>query len=302
MRAVRRSTIGWKCTSMPPDSTARASSCCRLVRCAARTRMAGSNTSTRPLPACFAAYMAMSASRSRSSADSRPSRDATPTLAPIRTSWPATPNGRRRVSTIRRPTDCASSGPPCVTTANSSPPSRAVVSSGRTHPSRRCAAERSSSSPAGWPSVSFTFLKPSRSTRITDSRRRAPAEVSAVAAGRSSSARLARPVSGSWWAWCVSSSSSARRSVTSRPFQTSPRTSGSPSRFWQTASTERMRPSWVRSRSSIVRTRPGRSVSSVMAVADVGPLRRLDVHEQGELQEVLRPVAEQRLDGGADVV
>ena len=78
------------------------------------------------------------------------------------------------------------------------------VSSARTQPSRRCAAERSSSSPARWPSVSFTFLKPSRST---GSPRPCRAPPGAPRSRSSSSTRLARPVSGSWWAWCVSSSS-----------------------------------------------------------------------------------------------
>ena len=56
------------------------------------------------------------------------------------------------------------SSPGWRTTANSSPPSRASVSSSRSSACSRGPIWRSTSSPAWWPSVSLSSLKPSRST------------------------------------------------------------------------------------------------------------------------------------------
>ena len=53
--------------------------------------------------------------------------------------------------------------------ANSSPLRRATVSPSRTHPRSRCATTCSSRSPAGWPRVSLTSLKWSRSRHRTAS-------------------------------------------------------------------------------------------------------------------------------------
>ena len=56
---------------------------------------------------------------------------------------------------------------------NSSPPSRATIASPTLAP-RRAATARSSSSPTGWPSVSLTALKLSRSTQSKASAAAAP--------------------------------------------------------------------------------------------------------------------------------
>ena len=79
-----------------------------------------------------------------------------------------------------RPSTSGSSTPGIIT-ANSSPPRRATVSSGRTQPRRRSATEISSASPTWWPSESLTVLKSSTSMNRTaigarrpSSRARAP--------------------------------------------------------------------------------------------------------------------------------
>ena len=83
-------------------------------------------------------------------------------------------------------------------TVNSSPPSRATVSAGRTARRIRSAAWRSSSSPAAWPRLSLTFLKRSRSMKRTAMRSFERRERSTACARRSAKrTRLARPVSGS---------------------------------------------------------------------------------------------------------
>ena len=100
-------------------------------------------------------------------------------------------------------------------TTNSSPPSRPTVSQSRTEAERRAATARSSSSPASWPKVSFTFLKSSRSMKNT-----AMGSPSLRARPRSSCAfwltkkRLGSPVSESWRAWWRSSA--VRSSTSSR--------------------------------------------------------------------------------------
>ena len=191
--------------------------------------------------------------------------------------WPATVNGSCSASTIRPAITSASSGSTeQIRTANSSPPSRAAMSPSRTAAEQPLRGHLQQLVTRAVAEGVVDVLEP---VEVDDhhgqpSPRCDLVEISVSASRCSSSARLGRPVSGSWWARWLSSFSSALRSVTSRPFQTRPRTSGSSSRFWQTASTERVRPSWVRRRSSIVRTRPGRSVSSVIGRGDVGSLRR----------------------------
>ena len=80
---------------------------------------------------------------------------------------PSSRNGSASASRMRPATSIASAG--CAmsgsSTANSSPPSRATVSPGRTARSRRRATTSSSWSPAGWPRVSLTSLNRSRSSR-----------------------------------------------------------------------------------------------------------------------------------------
>ena len=118
-----------------------------------------------------------------------------------------------------------------MSSANSSPPSRAAVSDSRTTADSRIAAAASSSSPTLWPIVSFVTLKSSRSTNSTPvvvpSRL---ARASACAARSWNSRRLGSPVSASWKARYFSSSSSWRCSVTSRKVSTRPPTVLSPRR------------------------------------------------------------------------
>ena len=79
--------------------------------------------------------------------------------------------------------------------ANSSPPSRATASSARTSPCSVCATHTSSSSPAGWPCVSLTALKPTRSKSTSPTR---PSVRASSAAERSENpSRFRQPVSGS---------------------------------------------------------------------------------------------------------
>ena len=86
-------------------------------------------------------------------------------------------------------------------------------------------------SPASWPRLSFTCLKPSRSTSRTASGSRERADRASAWSRRSRKrARLASPVRPSWNACRVSSSSSRTRSVTSRALRTTPRTCRSPRR------------------------------------------------------------------------
>ena len=83
-------------------------------------------------------------------------------------------------------------------------------------------------SPAAWPRLSLTVLKSSRSMNITPTSGPPRRDLSIECWTRSAkSARLARPVTGSWNAWCASWSSNSFRSLTSRPLSTMPRTCSS---------------------------------------------------------------------------
>ena len=87
-----------------------------------------------------------------------------PMLASMCTRIPPTANVCSSAARSRRPAALAdASSPGSSTTANSSPPSRASVSPGRSASCRRGPIWRRTSSPAWWPSVSLSSLKPSRS-------------------------------------------------------------------------------------------------------------------------------------------
>ena len=92
-----------------------------------------------------------------------------PMLAATCTSWPSSWNGAANVPRILAARAAASAGCASLgcTSANSSPPSRARVSLARTAPAIRLATAPSSWSPTGWPSVSLTSLKRSRSRSKT---------------------------------------------------------------------------------------------------------------------------------------
>ena len=107
--------------------------------------------------------------------------------------------------------------------ANSSPPRRAAVSSGRRQPERSVATRFNRRSPSPCPRLSFTVLKSSRSMNSTA--RCEPVWSIRARAWSSRSwnnALLARPVSESWNTRYSSSSSRRMRSVTSRKLQTLP--------------------------------------------------------------------------------
>ena len=88
-----------------------------------------------------------------------------PTLAPMRATPPDSGNASPMAATIRSATMVMSSTSftGSVSTANSSPPTRATVSELRKASLSRSATAWSSSSPAAWPKASLLALKPSRS-------------------------------------------------------------------------------------------------------------------------------------------
>jgi hypothetical protein len=101
---------------------------------------------------------------------------------------------------IRRPSVKPAATPHASveTTTNSSPASRAIMSLPRTTLRMRVAAWVRSSSPALWPSVSLTRLKPSRSMNRTTIAG-PPDRIAAVDAARCSfsASRFGSPVNGS---------------------------------------------------------------------------------------------------------
>ena len=172
------------------------------------------------IPLCgwaLAAYIAVSASITRSSTDWPGSATRTPMLVPqvIRRS----PISRLSLSAFRillatrRARTRLDLG---SMTANSSPPSRATVSVTRTASWSRRAITRRTSSPALWPSVSLMPLKESRS-RISRAGGISPRDVSASAwlSTEFNAVRLASWVSGSVRA-IRSSSTWASRSMAVR--------------------------------------------------------------------------------------
>ena len=215
--------------------------------------MLGRYTACWFLPDCLAWYMAMSALRSSTSGSSPPCRPVVrPMLAPMNTSRPSTRYGLASSVSIR-PATCAAyaSSVSSSSTANSSPPRRAVVSAGRSAAGSRRATWTSRSSPAWWPRLSLMVLKSSRSTKSTATSPAGLLQRSSACWSRSANrARLARPVSSSQNARRCSSSASCRRSVTSSPVRTTPATSGSASRFWAVTWKTRYVPSRMRSRQS----------------------------------------------------
>ena len=113
-----------------------------------------------------------------------------------------------RSAALTRSTSCSASPGPVTfsrTSTNSSPPHRATVSLGRDGAQDAPPAARSARSPASWPCSSLISLKPSRSMNSTAMRWSLRLDAARACSSRSSSsARLARPVSGSWRAsWAL---------------------------------------------------------------------------------------------------
>ena len=144
-----------------------------------------------------------------------------PTLASMWTWMPPTANDSSSAARSRRPAVLAvASSPGWRMTANSSPPSRASVSSSRSSSFSRGPIWRSTSSPAWWPSVSLSSLKPSRSINSSASSLPfAPLDSIAACSVSTRWRRLPRPVRSSVIA-C--SCESRRRSITVRPARPMP--------------------------------------------------------------------------------
>ena len=117
-------------------------------------------------------------------------------LASAETATPANSASWPRASCSLRKIPSTESGvAPGSTMPNSSPPSRATVSPGRTAAVRRSATMRRNSSPLRWPSVSFTSLNRSRSTTTSaTSVPSRPAEASAADTRSACRERLGKPV------------------------------------------------------------------------------------------------------------
>ena len=127
---------------------------------------------------------------------------AMPALALTRIGIASMTSGSVRRSRIRWVIARSSSPAASVmSSANSSPPSRARRSCCPARAASRCAVARSSSSPAGWPSVSLISLKLSRSIRINASRSLRPASCRRWSPCSKSDRRFPSPVSSSVTAW-----------------------------------------------------------------------------------------------------
>ena len=167
---VSSATIGWYSTISCPRSTARWSSSLRPWRFSTASRMPGSNIAWRPLPDSFARYIARSALRISSSASWLSCVVAMPIERWTKMISPAALTGCSNAFMMRSATIVALSlteRSSLTITANSSPPSRAIASSGRTESRSRRATATSSSSPAPWPNESLKVLKSSRSMNST---------------------------------------------------------------------------------------------------------------------------------------
>jgi len=154
-------------------------------------------------PRCFASYIAESALRI-SVAASSPSRGAMlmPIDTPSQYSLFATANGFAIASITSRASAASASGSSQSSTriTNSSPPTRVRACRPRMHAASRAATLRSSASPASWPAVSLTFLKPTRSRNRIATRAGPPAGSRPPNSSRmrsDSQRRLYRPVSAS---------------------------------------------------------------------------------------------------------
>lgn len=173
VRPLRASTTGWYASRSASDEIARRSDCSIAKRrCSRRFSCAVKNVKWLR-PRCFASYIAESALRI-SVAASSPSRGATlmPIDTPSQYSLFAISNGFAIASITSRASAASASGSSQSSTriTNSSPPTRVSAWRPLPHTTSRAATLRSSASPASWPAVSLTFLKPSRSMNSTATR------------------------------------------------------------------------------------------------------------------------------------
>ena len=211
-------------------SIARRRSCSIPNRRAAASCMEWSNRVARPRPPRLDAYMAVSASRRRSSGVSYCSPSSTtPTLAPGVIARAPRSMGVPTAASTTSATSRRTADSVGTMTPNSSPPSRATRASS-TAPSavrRRLDTVVRRVSPASCPSESLTTLNRSRSTNRTPNG--SPSARAASIRSRNR-ARLGSPVRTSWEAWCRSRADISRRSVTSRETARIPRSSPASSR------------------------------------------------------------------------
>ena len=141
----------------------------RFSRATAASCISSSKTSSRSRPSSLARYIAASALRSSTSA-SGPSPMARPRLAVRNTSVPSSSTNGWASAWSRRSAIANTALLPATCSeriTNSSPPKRAMVSSGRTIERSRSAKRTSSWSPAPWPRLSLTTLNRSRSRKRT---------------------------------------------------------------------------------------------------------------------------------------
>ncbi len=148
IRPSRRSTIGSKTTPISSCSSPRWSSTANSCRRRTRACISGAYRAVRCFPDCFAEYIATSAFRSSSSAVIPGLESAIPMLELSRVSRPCSMIGRWIDSSMQ----VATSSAPCPSvdsssTANSSPASRAAVSTWRTDRWTRRPISTSTSSP-----------------------------------------------------------------------------------------------------------------------------------------------------------
>ena len=138
-------------------------------------------------------------------------------LAPILMRWPLISKVLPIVSINCRASSGAPVPPACSRwmTTNSSPPSRAICATLAQHSLMRSETATSSRSPIGWPSVSLTDLKWSRSIRCNASSEPAGSTSRALRNTSLNEARFIRPVSSSIQASCSMRSCALACSVTS---------------------------------------------------------------------------------------
>ena len=213
-------TSGWYSRKNSRRSSAAGIAAASAYWASSRSLRSASNSAHLPLPDFFAQCRVRSAARIRSlGVVPSTGRSTMPMLADTVISCPSMWCGSLSAPSVASATFSTSSVQvvSSTRTTNSSPPIRATRWSVTAWPSR-CATAVSSWSPMWWPRVSLTTLNPSRSMKQTPSRLPAAASVNARVSRSVNSARLGRPVSGSWLAWCRNrdSLSRSRRSALSR--------------------------------------------------------------------------------------
>ena len=188
-------------------------------------------------------------------------------------------------------------------TANSSPPKRAAVSVARMLVAAGCATSHEHLVAGG---VAEAVVDRLEVVEVDEDDRRARAasrraRAAACRTRSANSARLARPVTGSWKAWWASCSSNALRSLTSRPLSTMPRTCSSCSRFvWRISNCSVVPSRWRSEHSIACGVAARRRVPSASSCSEPRLLgRRARAGRSACRATSLGRVAEHALDRGA---